>query len=49
MLTTTPTKLSNLQLHLLKMYSHDISESDLNAIQKILAKDIGKIFFITSS
>jgi hypothetical protein len=38
MVASTPTKLSNLQLHLLKMYSHDISDNDLNAVQKILAK-----------
>jgi hypothetical protein len=38
MVATTSTKLSNLQLHLLKMYSNDISEKDLLAVQKILAK-----------
>jgi hypothetical protein len=38
MVATIPTKLSNLQLHLLKMYSHDVSEKDLTAIQKMLAK-----------
>jgi hypothetical protein len=38
MTAATFPKLSNLQLQLLKMYSHDISEKDLLAVQKILAK-----------
>lgn len=38
MVATSSPKLSNLQLHLLKMYSHDISDNDLMAVQKILAK-----------
>ncbi len=38
MVATSSSKLSNLQLHLLKMYSHDISDNDLMAVQKILAK-----------
>ena len=38
MVATSSPKLSNLQLHLLKMYNHDISDKDLIAVQKILAK-----------
>jgi hypothetical protein len=38
MVATASAKLSNLQLHLLRMYSNDISEKDLLAVQKILAK-----------
>lgn len=30
--------LSNLQLELLKLYSHDLNEQDLVAVQRLLAK-----------
>ena len=34
---TTPTRLSNLQVELLKLYSYNVSEGELKDIQKLLA------------
>lgn len=34
---TTPTKLSNLQMELLKLYPYTVSEAELKDIQRLLA------------
>lgn len=34
---TTPTRLSNLQMELLKLYSYNVSENELKDIQKLLS------------
>ena len=34
---TIPTRLSNLQMELLKLYSYNVSENELKDIQKLLA------------
>jgi hypothetical protein len=37
-----PTKLSNLQMELLKLYSHNVSDEELKDIRKMLADYYGK-------
>ncbi|TDE18417.1 hypothetical protein [Dyadobacter psychrotolerans] len=39
---TIPTRLSNLQMELLKLYSYNVSENELKEIQKLLANYFSK-------